>query len=157
MIELDVFLEGTEGPIGRLSRGDDEDTEFRYLRDDLPTPVSIALPVREQPYGDAASRAFFSNLLFENRMRDQIMARHGIGARDYVGLLAHLGADCPGAISCVPRGAGPGKTPGELTGDYEALSQEQVVEMVHTLARHRRLPKALKDPSPLAVCRAKSP
>lgn len=155
MIELDVFLEGTEGPIGRLSRGDDEGTEFRYLRDDLPTPVSIALPVREQPYGDAASRAFFSNLLFENRMREQIMARHGIGVRDYVGLLAHLGADCPGAISCIPRGAGPGKTPGELTGDYEALSQEQVVEMVHTLARHRRLPKSLKDPSPLAGVQSK--
>ncbi|MBT9386321.1 HipA domain-containing protein [Pseudooceanicola sp. CBS1P-1] len=155
MIELDVFLEGVEAPVGRLVRQEDQGTSFRYLQDHLPHPVSIGLPVREQPYEDPQARAFFSNLLFENRMREQIMAQHGIGAQDYVGLLAHLGADCPGAISCVPRGSGPGKAPGDLAADYDALSEVQLAELIGTLARHRRLPQNLMDPSPLAGVQSK--
>lgn len=154
-IELDVFLEGADGPVGRLRRGEDGGTSFQYLRADLPWPVSISLPVRDEPFGDPQARAFFSNLLFENRMRDQIMARHGIGAQDYVGLLAHLGADCPGAISCMPRGSGAGKAPGDLAADYDALSQDEASDLVQTLARHRRLPAALQDPSPLAGVQSK--
>jgi hypothetical protein len=34
-LELDVFLEGQNAPIGRLSRNDDGATAFRYLSDQL--------------------------------------------------------------------------------------------------------------------------
>ncbi len=120
--------------------------------------------------------AFFSNLLFENEMRDQVMERHGIAERDIVGLLAHLGADCPGAISCVPEGAPPGKRPGCLDVDYEILDgapeiseavpandfgiatlpvEGALARIMASLRDHRRLPHDSDDPSPLAGVQGK--
>lgn len=34
------------------------------------------------------------------------MQRHGLDFSDIAGLLEHLGADCHGAVSCMPVGAG---------------------------------------------------
>ena len=107
MTRLDVYLEAVPEPIGQLSSEPDGDVSFRYVTDAIPHAISVSLPVRDEPFGDVAARGFFSNLLFENEMRDQVMQRHGIAERDIVGLLTHLGADCPGAISCVPSVMGP--------------------------------------------------
>ena len=170
---LDVHLEGVSGPIGELSSDPDVGIAFRYLTDRLPHPISVSMPVREEPYGDVASRGFFENLLFENEMRDQVMQRHGIAERDVVGLLYHLGTDCPGAISCVPRGAPPGKRPGSLADDYVTLDGSPVLErgdeasgrpvdpgsdlgrLMRSLRDSRRLPPERKDPSPLAGVQGK--
>ncbi|MDE0209932.1 MAG: HipA N-terminal domain-containing protein [Boseongicola sp.] len=51
---------------------------FRYVTDAIPHAISASLPIRAEPFGDVAARGFFSNLLFENEMRDQVMQRHGI-------------------------------------------------------------------------------
>ena len=179
MKELDVYLEAVQPPIGRLSSGADGNLAFQYTHAELPHPISASLPVREAPYGDVESRGFFSNLLFENEMRDQVMARHGIAASDIVGLLYHLGTDCPGAISCVPRGDAPGKRPGVLSEDYDVLDGSPVVpeedaqqgynpdpltvadksefaRLMQSLRDHRRLPdENVKDPSPLAGVQGK--
>lgn len=121
MTVLDVYLEALSDPVGKLSATSDGVMSFIYTTDSLPHPISASLPVQEEPYGDVAARGFFSNLLFENEMRDQIMQRHGISEGDIVGFLFHLGEDCPGSISCVPEGAPPGKRPGRLDLDYDAL------------------------------------
>lgn len=146
---------------------------FAYTVDTVPHPVSLSMPLREEPYGDVITRGFFSNLLFENEMRDQVMQRHGISERDIVGLLFHLGADCPGAISCVPEGSPPGKRPGQLDLDYSALDGSPMIagtlpaemdavavagslaEIMVSLRDHRRLPQKTGDPSPLAGVQGK--
>ncbi|MDE2913702.1 MAG: HipA domain-containing protein [Paracoccaceae bacterium] len=176
MTLLDVYLEGVQTPIGQLSSKPDGDVSFRYVTDAIPHAISASLPIREEPFGDVVTRGFFSNLLFENEMRDQVMQRHGIAERDIVGLLAHLGADCPGAISCVPEGAPPGKRPGHLDTDYELLDGAPVVpeaapvndfditplqvegtlvRLMASLRDHRRLPSDVNDPSPLAGVQGK--
>lgn len=149
-LELDVFLEGMTAPAGRLARADDGAITFRYITDGLPHPLSLSLPVREEPYGDSLSRGFFSNLLFENAQREQVMQRHGIDFSDVVGLLAYLGADCPGSISCVPIGRGPAKVPGNLEADYESLSDDDLRRIMRSLRDFRRVPDDTGDPSPLA-------
>lgn len=154
-LTLDVHLEGVDGPVGQLSRDADGASAFRYLRDDLPHPVSLSLPVRDAPFDDVATRGFFSNLLFENPMRDQVRDAHGIAEGDFVGLLEHLGADCPGAISVRPVGAGPGKAPGRLDRDYDAVDDAALAEIVASLALRRRLPDGMGDPSPLAGVQGK--
>ena len=73
MLELDVFLEALPEPVGRLTRQDDGSVSFRYVRDALPHPLSLSLPVREMPFDDAMTRSFFANLLFENAQREQVM------------------------------------------------------------------------------------
>jgi len=121
MTVLDVYLEAVDRPIGKLSSGPDGEISFKYVVAELPHAISVSLPVQEEPFGDVATRGFFSNLLFENEMRDQVMQRHGLSERDVVGLLFHLGTDCPGSISCVPEGMGPGKRPGVISEDYDRL------------------------------------
>lgn len=173
MTVLDVYLEAVSDPIGRLSAAEDGAMSFAYITDAIPHPVSMSMPIREEPFGDVTARGFFSNLLFENEMRDQIMQRHGIAERDIVGLLYHLGADCPGAISCVPEGAPPAKRPGLLDRDYAALDGAlrlpqalsdvneplsvtgTLADIMASLRDHRRLPPDTEDPSPLAGVQGK--
>ncbi|MEE4111010.1 MAG: HipA N-terminal domain-containing protein, partial [Halieaceae bacterium] len=173
MTILDVYLEAVLEPIGQLSSGPDGEMAFAYLTDALPHPISISLPVQEKPFGDVLTRGFFSNLLFENEMRDDVMQRHGIAERDIVWLLFHVGADCPGAISCVPAGHPPGKRPGDLLDDYDVLPgspvvpadlddairalpvSEELAQIMRSLRDHRRLPPDSDDPSPLAGVQGK--
>ena len=154
-LELDVFFEGMANPAGRLARADDGTTSFRYLTDDLAHPLSLSLPVREEPYADSLTRGYFSNLLFENAQREQVMQRHGIDYSDVVGLLAHLGADCPGSISCVPVGRGPAKMPGDLEADYVPLTEADLRRIMISLRDFRRVPDDTNDPSPLAGVQGK--
>lgn len=154
-IDLDVFLEGIPLPIGELSRLDDGTCTFRYLTDAVPHPVSLSLPIRDEPFGDLPTRSFFSNLLFENAQRERVMQRHGIDYGDVVGLLAHLGADCPGSISCVPKGNGPAKLPGDLEQDYDPLDDGQLKQIMLSLRDFRRVPDETGDPSPLAGVQGK--
>lgn len=179
MTTLDVYLEACQKPVGELSSAPDGNISFCYTVDNVPHPISISLPLQEEPHGDVESRGYFSNLLFENEMRDQVMQRHGIEERDIVGLLYFLGTDCPGSISCVPKGAAPGKRPGNLTTDYEAFEDGPIVPGDHAADRlsldplpispdgelgrimkslrdHRKLPEGnSKDPSPLAGVQGK--
>lgn len=153
MVRLDVFLEGLPRPVGELAKLDSGSIQFRYVRENLAHPISQSLPLREEPFGDVATRAFFDNLLFENVQRDQIMQRHGLEFGDTVGLLAHLGRDCPGAISVVPQGEGPAKTPGNLETDYEPVGNLE--DIMRALRDTRRVPADTKDPSPLAGVQGK--
>jgi serine/threonine-protein kinase HipA len=173
MTVLDVYLEAVKDPIGKLMSGPDGEMSFAYVTANLPHPVSTSLPVREDPFGDVVTRGFFSNLLFENEMRDQLMQRHGLSERDVVGLLLHLGADCPGSISCVPEGTGPGKRPGVLSRDYHPLGGSpripedlsgasdplevsgDLARIMESLRDNRRLPPDTDDPSPLAGVQGK--
>ena len=168
MTVLNVYLEAAREPIGKLRSGPDGEMSFTYVTADLPHPVSASLPLREEPFDDIVTRGFFSNLLFENEMRDQVMQRHGLSERDVVGLLFHLGTDCPGSISCVPEGMGPGKRPGVLSTDYDPLDGSPLIpqdlpgaaeplgvsgdlaRIMVSLRDNRRLPPDTDDPSPLA-------
>ncbi|MCW8843230.1 MAG: HipA domain-containing protein, partial [Rhodobacteraceae bacterium] len=179
MTTLDIYLEAVRDPVGKLTSAPDGNISFQYTVKALPHPISVSLPLQEQPYGDVESRGYFSNLLFENEMRDQVMQRYKIEERDIVGLLYHLGTDCPGAISCVPEGAAPGKRPGDLTADYDAIGGSPIVpeglvedrlsldalpvsadsdlgHIMQSLRDRRKLPEGnLKDPSPLAGVQGK--
>ena len=154
-LDLDVFLEGIHLPVGELSRLDDGSCTFRYMTEAIPHPLSMSLPVRDEPFNDLQTRSFFSNLLFENAQRDRVMQRHGVDFGDVVGLLAYLGADCPGSISCVPKGNGPAKLPGDLQQDYDALDDRQLKQIMASLRDFRRVPDETGDPSPLAGVQGK--
>ncbi|MDO8984371.1 HipA domain-containing protein [Cypionkella sp.] len=151
---LDVYIESEPKPAGTLS-GDDFGTLSFCYDTDAKVPISISMPLREEPYGDVAARVFFDNLLQENDQLDGVMQRHAIARSDVAGLLYHLGRDCAGAISCVPRGSGPGKIPGDLTRDYDVLSNDDMIALMQALAARRPLPMGLPDPSPVAGVQSK--
>lgn len=154
MTRLDVHLERFETPVGALASADDGSLSFtyapEYLADPARVPISLSLPLQEAAVGDAATRAFFRNLLPENDQLDQVVEREGLDKSDVVGLLRHLGADLSGALSCLPEGAPPVKVPGSLADDYLPLSQEQLERVVTRLGTSQPLPDELRDPSPVA-------
>ncbi|WP_282008770.1 HipA domain-containing protein [Brevundimonas aveniformis] len=151
---MDVYLDGVPAPIGQLIAFDTGATAFQYgeihVADPQAAPLSLSLPIQAAPYGDVATRAFFENLLPENDQMRRVMDLHGVDRSDFVGLLAYLGADCPGALSCVPSGTGPVKSPGVLATDYEVIGPAGLADLVRRMASGEPLPGELRDPSPVA-------
>ena len=155
---LAVWMDGFELPAGYLSRSDDGRTAFVYENRYVASgglSLSLSLPLDAVEYGDVQTRAFFANLLPENAQLQRILEREGLERNDVVGLLRHLGADCAGAISCLPVGDPPVKTPGLLQSDYEPLSDSVTVKIVRSLAERQRFPVEVDDPSPVAGVQSK--
>jgi len=96
-------------------------------------PCPWSLPPEDEAFGDVETRAFFANLLPENAQLQRIMEREGLARDDIVGLLKHLGADCAGCVSCLPRHAPPIKSPGVLAEDYEPLEDRTLLKIVKSL------------------------
>lgn len=159
MAILDVWLEASPLPIGQLVSEDDGSMAFAYLPDWLGNsaqhPLSLSLPLREEPYGEALTRSFFDNLLQENDQLEAIIQREGLERGDIAGLLAHVGADCAGAISVLPHGHPPIKRPGDLNSDYDAIDEIALADLVKRLTEGRPLPDDMADPSPVAGFRRK--
>lgn len=155
-MKLEVWIEDRDAPVGLLERKDDLSLAFRYAPDVPPgRPLSMSLPVREQPYGDAACRGYFANLLFEGAELQRLRDLHGVDRGDVGGLLWHVGADCPGAVSITPEGAGPGKMPGRFPDDYQRISFEDIGTIVRSLHDQGRLPEDTRNPSPVAGVQGK--
>lgn len=155
---LAVWMDGFPSPAGYLSRRDDGNTSFYYSDAYVVSggfPLSLSLPLTHGEYDDIRTRAFFANLLPENEQLHRILEREGLERNDVVGLLHHLGADCAGAISCLPEGDPPVKTPGEVAKDYQVLDDKEAIKIVRSLAEARRLPAEVNDPSPVAGVQSK--
>jgi serine/threonine-protein kinase HipA len=157
---LDVRLDGFGEPIGKLVRGEEGEMAFVYTHAHLNAPsacpLSLSLPLTDEPYSDRHARPFFENLLQERDSElSKIMAREGLDRNDIVGLLRHLGKDCPGALSVLPEGAPPAKVPGDLSKDYVPIPEERLGQIVTALRDRDPLPDETQDPSPLAGVQSK--
>ena len=152
--EIDIHMEGENQPVGFLASDEYGIMTFHYSSASS-RPLSLSLPIREKPYQDDKIRAFFANLLPEGGRIENTIARHQLSESDIAGLLFYMGMDCPGAISCVPKGNGPVKTPGIFNKDYEELSKQQLRNIMLSLRDKRELPSEENNPSPLAGIQGK--
>lgn len=102
---LNVFLNSRL--VGQLRRETSGAIIFQYDRSWLEwqpaLPVSLSLPLREQPYVGAPVLAVFENLLPDNdSLRRQIAARARAEGTDAYSLLGAIGHDCVGALQFLP-------------------------------------------------------
>jgi serine/threonine-protein kinase HipA len=102
---LNVFLNSRL--VGQLRRETSGAIIFQYERSWLEwqpaLPVSLSLPLREQPYVGAPVLAVFENLLPDNDgLRRQIAARARAEGTDAYSLLGAIGHDCVGALQFLP-------------------------------------------------------
>lgn len=157
---LDVRLDGFDAPIGVLARDDKGAMAFAYtdahLKHAAPLPLSLSLPLQQDAFSDEAARPYFENLLQErDGALKQVMDRENLSRDDIAGLLFHLGRDCAGAVSVLPKDAPPSKVPGDLAKDYEVLTDAQMNELVLALHTRAPLPEHIRDPSPLSGVQSK--
>ena len=152
--EIDIHMEGENQPVGFFSSDEYGIMTFQYSSASS-RPLSLSLPIREKPYQDNRIRAFFANLLPEGARIENTIARYQLSESDIAGLLFYMGMDCPGAISCVPKGNGPVKTPGIFNTDYQELSKQQLRNIMFSLRDKRELRSEDYNQSPLAGIQGK--
>jgi serine/threonine-protein kinase HipA len=125
LTELDIYFH--EQLCGWL-RIDNERMQFqyheRYITQKHP-PLSVAMPVREEPWPDAVSFPFFENLLPEGRVRQLLANRLHTADNNFSRLLHETGGEVAGAISIVPHdhALNRSNTPNALT---PALSEREL-------------------------------
>lgn len=129
---LSVHIDGVL--VGRLWLDDDKRFCFQYDLKWLTSsriPLSLALPLRSEPYLADTSHPFFTNLLPEERIRAAIARNLGLSPDNDYGLLEWLGGDCAGAVSLYPASIPP------ETGDgsYQVLSEDQLAVIIADLPR----------------------
>jgi serine/threonine-protein kinase HipA len=93
--------------VGWLTKEPGGAIAFRYDNDwlDWPYafPVSLSLPMREDPWRGAPVAAVFENLLPDSaELRHRIAEQVGAEGTDAYSLLAEIGRDCVGALQFIP-------------------------------------------------------
>ena len=102
-LEVDIEIMGRRKEVGSIS-GDSEFTAaFAYSPDYVMSkesmPISVNLPLREEPFSPEQTRSFFEGLLPEGFVRSTIAKNNRVDADDYLSLLNMLGSECSGAIT----------------------------------------------------------
>lgn len=108
MSALDVYLHDERA--GMLERLDGAKLRFTYDGDWLTvatTPISLSLPLREEPYEDADCRPFFAGLLPEGEFLRSVARTFHVSAENPFTVLQEIGGECAGAVSLVAPGADP--------------------------------------------------
>jgi serine/threonine-protein kinase HipA len=107
-MSLDVYLRGKR--IGGLFRAGEDGYCFAYRPEALEAPdpntvlLSNAMPLRAEPFGRGATRAYVEGLLPQGARRRAIARELHIHPDDGYALIAELGRDCLGAVTFLPAG-----------------------------------------------------
>lgn len=134
MTALDVYLH--EDRAGTLERLDGAKLQFTYDPEWLATagmPLSLSLPLREEPYADADCRPFFAGLLPEGEFLKAIARAFGISAENPFSVLREIGGECAGAVSLVEPGAAP---PFFSSPSPRWLSEAELASLLEELPTH---------------------
>jgi serine/threonine-protein kinase HipA len=122
---LRVFMNGR--PVGVLLKEPSGAITFGYheswLEGENAIPVSLSLPLREDPFKGPVVAAFFENLLPDSEaLRRRVSEKVGAEGTDAYSLLSRIGRDCVGALQFLPEDEAPaasGKIEGRLAKDEE--------------------------------------
>jgi serine/threonine-protein kinase HipA len=98
-------------------------------------PLSLSMPLTAEDHRHESINAFLWGLLPDNeRTRDQYGRLFGVSSRNPVAILAHIGADCAGAVQLAPPDAAD-----QLEGSHatrrsiEWITEEDVAEELKTV------------------------
>lgn len=73
-----------------------------YLKSDDPQPVSLTLPLQQDPFNNQVLFPFFDGLIPEGWLLDIAERNWKLNPRDRMGLLLACCKDCIGAVSVYP-------------------------------------------------------
>lgn len=123
--------------VGHLLKEPSGAIEFRYDREWLERsktfPVSLSLPLREQPWRGEPVAAVFENLLPDSdELRKRVAEKVGAAGADAYSLLAAIGRDCIGALQFIAGDTTLGGTT-EISG--EPVDDEAIERLLKSLAQ----------------------
>lgn len=131
MSALDVYLHDERA--GVLERLDGARLRFTYAHDWLATaetPISLSLPLQEEPFEDSDCRPFFTGLLPEGDFLRSIARTFHISAANPFTVLEEIGGECAGAVSLATPGSEP---PFASAPAPEWLSDQQLASLLAEL------------------------
>ena len=116
--------------VGHLFKEPSGAVSFRYddgwLSWDNAIPLSMSLPLREDPYRGEPVAAVFENLLPDSEiLRRRVAERVGARGADAYSLLSRIGRDCVGAMQFIPQDEG---TDNDATGIRGSVINDQEIE-----------------------------
>ena len=118
---ISIEINGEQNRVGCITGSSPQDARFVYFPEYLDAgnrPISVSLPLREEPFSADATRNFFEGLLPEGFAKRSVSEWLHANEDDYLTILQALGRECLGAIRV--------SSPGETGGGYEVLSVEEV-------------------------------
>jgi serine/threonine-protein kinase HipA len=129
MTNLDVYLHSDH--IGHLTRLEQARIQFTYdenwLRDPDAIPLSLSLPLRDEPFSDEECEPFFAGLLPEGDFLKAVARAFAVSAANPFALLNAIGGECAGAVSLSPAGQ---LLPFQSQRPPRWLSDQQLGELV---------------------------
>jgi serine/threonine-protein kinase HipA len=131
MSALDVYLHDSRA--GILERLEGARLRFTYDPGWLAaatTPISLSLPLRDEPYLDEECRPFFTGLLPEGEFLRSIARTFHISADNPFTVLQEIGGECAGAVSLA---APDGEPPFASAPDPVWLSEPQFAALLSEL------------------------
>jgi serine/threonine-protein kinase HipA len=115
--------DGNKIQVGSLVCETAADAVFSYDRDYLKSgdavPISLSLPLQEEPFNAQQTRIYFEGLLPEGFTRQSVARWMHVDEQDYISILHGLGQECLGAIQIAEQDT-------EVESSYESLSMNQV-------------------------------
>ncbi len=128
-LNLDVYQNGDL--VGHLEKAVGGAISFQYsidwLRADTSIPISMSLPLREEPFKGREASDYFDNLLPDNdEIRAKVASRVNAESKKTFDLIYAIGHDCVGALQFVSQGAKvliPGAPEGRLIGEREIATK----------------------------------
>ena len=118
---ISIEINGEQNRVGCITGSSPQDARFVYFPEYMDAgnrPISVSLPLREEPFSADVTRYFFEGLLPEGFARRSVSEWLHANEDDYLTILQALGRECLGAIRV--------SSPGETGGGYEVLSVEEV-------------------------------
>ena len=133
-LNISIEINGQQIPAGTITWTDRQNAAFAYSEEYLKSengPISISLPLQEEPFTAGRTRNFFEGLLPEGFARKSVADWIHAPEDDYLTILETLGEECLGAILVSAPNDRAGVLEGTDPGGYEELSAREV----KTLAR----------------------
>lgn len=124
--------------VGHLLKETGGAIEFRYDADWLSRetafPVSLSLPLREDPWRGEAVTAVFENLLPDSEtLRRRVADQVGAAGYDAYSLLAAIGRDCVGALQFIS--ADSAEPPDNPALSAEPIDDESIERLLQSLSK----------------------
>ncbi len=128
---LEVWLQGRAiGHIAETRRGARFEYEQKVIEEHSGMPLlSLALPVKRKPFGEAKTRNWFEGLLPEGERRNLTCRNLSIDPYDWLGLLSHIGWECAGAVQVFPEGKA-----GNHEGSLVRLTDSELAEKLSSIS-----------------------